>query len=179
MIAMAAAAASCLLVSACNGGGADETTSSSSSAGSASSSSSSAPASSTTADYKDEAVEAARAWIEDDASRFTPKNATPEMVEEQKQVDRVDKKAGIKVAGHDTVVETKVNEGLSNPGSVVIDVCVTTDQRVTQKGENVRTDKEGNLIVPGGRQLATVEMTREVGAKAWLVAGSEVRKTPC
>lgn len=164
----AAAAASCLALSACNGGGAPEATSTSSAT-----SSSSTP----TTDYKDEAVVAVKAWIEDDAARLTAENATPKMVAKQKQVDAVDKKAGITTKGHDSVVSTEV--GLADPASVTLNVCFTTDQKVLQKGKNVRTDRAGNLVKPGDRQLATVRMTREVGTKDWRVADSEVRKISC
>ena len=123
------AAASCLLLGACSGGGAEETTSTSSSSTS----------SSTTADYRDEAVEAARAWIEDDAARLTTENATAKMVEAQEREDAVNKKAGISVKGHDSVVSTEVDEGLTSTTEVVMDVCVTTDQRLLQKGKDVRT----------------------------------------
>ena len=164
----AAAAASCLALSACNGGGAPEASSTSSSAMSSSS---------TTTDYKAEAVEAAKAWIEDDAARLTVDNATPKMAAKQKQVDAVNKKAGITTKGHDSVVSTEV--GLADPASVTIDVCVTTDKKLLQNGKNVRTDRAGNLVKPGDRQLATVRMTREVGTTGWLVADSEVRKISC
>lgn len=167
-VAVAVAAASCLALSACNGGGAAETTSTSSSTSSSST---------TTADYKDEAVEAARAWIEDDAGRSTTKNATPKMAEKRRTADAALKKAGIKVQGHDSVVSTEV--GLADPASVTLNVCFTTDQKVLQKGKNVRTDRAGNLVKPGDRQLATVRMTREVGTTDWLVASSEVRKISC
>lgn len=135
--------------------------------------------SSTTADYKDEAVEAARAWIEDDAGRSTTKNATPKMVAEGKAFDGSLKKAGVRYSGHDSVVSTEVNEGLTNPTNVVIDVCVTTDQKLMKDGKNVRTDATGKPVQPGDRLLQTVEMTREVGAEDWLVSGGRVRETSC
>ena len=162
-------ATTCLLLGACSGGGAEEMTSTSSSSTS----------SSTTADYRDEAVEAARAWIEDDAARLTAENATAEMVEAQEQEDAVNKKAGISVKGHDSVVSTEVDEGLTNTTEVVMDVCVTTDQRLLQKGKDVRTNRKGALVKPGDRQLARVEMTRDVGAGDWLVAASQVRERSC
>ena len=162
-------ATSCLLLGACSGGGAEETTSTSSSSTS----------SSTTADYRDEAIEAARAWIEDDAARLTTENATAEMAATQKQVDAVNKKAGITTKGHDSVVSTEVDEGLTSTTEVVIDVCVTTDKQLLKKGKNVRTNRKGALVKPGDRQLARVEMTRDVGAEDWLVAASEVRERSC
>lgn len=165
----AAAAASCLALSACNGGGAPATSTSSSTSSS----------STTTSDYKEEAVQAARAWIEDDAARLTAENSTPEMVAKQKQVEAVNKKAGITTKGHDSVVSAEVDEGLTNTTEVVIEVCVTTDKQLLQKGKNVRTDAMGKPVKPGDRQSATVEMNREVGGTTWLVADSEVRKTKC
>lgn len=135
--------------------------------------------SATTTDYKDEAVEAARAWIEDDAGRLTSKNATPEQVEEGRQFDRALKKAGIKVQGHDSVVSAEVDKGLTNTTEVVIEVCVTTDQKLMKAGKNVRTDAKGKSVKPGDRALQTVEMSRDVGAEDWLVAGGRVRDVSC
>ena len=166
-----AAAASCLLVSACNGEGADGTTTSSSSSSTASST--------TTTDYTDEAVEAARAWIEDDAGRITKANGTEKAQAVQKEQDDAFKRAGVKVQGHDSVVSAEVDKGLTNTTEVVIAVCVTTDKKMMLKGKNVRTDREGKPVKPGDRQLSTVKMHRDVGAEDWLVADSEVRKRSC
>lgn len=168
---MAVAAACCLALSACNGGGSPE--------GTTTRSSSTSSSTTTTSDYKDDATEAARAWIEDDAARLTTDNATPEMVAKQKRVDAANKKAGVTSKGHDTVISSEVNEGLTNTTEVIIDVCVTTDKQLLHKGKNVRTDREGKPVKPGDRQLATVEMKREVGGETWLVADSEVRKLSC
>ena len=137
------------------------------------------PTTSTTTDYKDEAVEAAKAWIEDDAGRLTSKNATPEQVQEGKQFDRALKKAGIKVTGHDSVVSAEVDRGLTNTTDVVIAVCVTTDQKLMKGAKNVRTDAKGKAVEPGDRALQTVEMHRDVGAEDWLVSGGRVRELPC
>ena len=163
------AAASSLLLGACNGGGAEETTSASSSSTS----------SSTTADYRDEAVEAARAWIEDDAGRSTTKNATAEQAAKRRQGDAALKKAGITTKGHDSVVSTEVDKGLTTPTDVVIDVCVTTDQKLMKGGKNVRTDAKGQPVNPGDRLLQTISMQRDVGAEDWLVDDVQVRERSC
>lgn len=135
--------------------------------------------STTTADYKDEAIAAARAWIEDDAGKPSETNATPEALETMRAEDAALKKAGVRYSGHDSVVSTEINKGLTNPTDVVIDVCVTTDQRWMKDGKNVRTDPTGKPVQPGDRQMQTVEMHRDVGAKDWLVASSRVRETSC
>lgn len=163
------AVASCLLLGACSGGGAEETTSASSSSTS----------SSTTADYRDEAVEAARAWIEDDAGRSTTKNATAEQAAKRRQGDAALKKAGITTKGHDSVVSTEVDKGLTTPTDVVIDVCVTTDQKLMKGGKNVRTDAKGKPVNPGDRLLQTISMQRDVGAQDWLVDDVQVRERSC
>ena len=162
-------ATSCLLLGACSGGGAEETTSASSSSTS----------SSTTADYRDEAVEAARAWIEDDAGRSTTKNATAEQAAKRRQGDAALKKAGITTKGHDSVVSTEVDKGLTTPTDVVIDVCVTTDQKLMKGGKNVRTDAKGKPVNPGDRLLQTISMQRDVGAQDWLVDDVQVRERSC
>lgn len=164
---IATATAGCLLLGACTGG-AGETTSTSSSS-----------SSSTTPDYKDEAVDAARTWIEVDAGRSTTKNATATQAEKRREGDRALKKAGITTKGHDSVVSTEVDAGVTNTTRVVVDLCLSTDQELIQKGQNVRTNAKGKAVKPGDRQLQTVEMTREVGKEDWLVADVQVRERSC
>ena len=163
-----------MLATACNGGGAEGTTSTSST-----SSSSSTQSSGSTTDYKDEAVEAARAWIEDDAGRSTTKNATAEQAAKRRQGDAALKKAGITTTGHDSVVSTEIDKSLTNPTDVVINVCVTTDQKLMKDGKNVRTDAKGKAIKPGDRLLQTISMHRDVGAEDWLVGDVQVRERSC
>ena len=75
------------------------------------------------------------------------------------------KKAGITTKGHDSVVSTEVDNGLTTPTDVVIDVCVTTDQKLLKGGKNVRTDAKGKPVNPGDRLLQTISMQRDVGAE--------------
>lgn len=175
--AIAAAAAVGMLL----GGCADESSpgeSRASSTTSVTSTTSSEPTSST-ADYKAEALEASRAWIEDDAGKATNENATAEAVAQQKQIDQVYEENGIEISGHDSVVSTEVRERQTNTTRVVIDVCSTTDKEALQDGENVRTDPKGNPVEPGDHQLQRVEMRREPGVDEWRVADSQVMEQSC
>lgn len=175
--AIAAAAAVGILLGGCADEGSPGESSTSSTESTTSDPSSESTSSPT--GYKAEAVEAARAWIEDDAGRLTAQNATPKQVAEGQQFDRALKKAGITTKGHDSVVSAEIDKGLTNTTDVVITMCVITDQRLMKGGKNVRTDAQGKAIKPGDRLLQTVEMHRDVGEEDWLVSGGRVRETPC
>lgn len=169
------AAAVCTLATlgACSSG--DGSGASSSSTSSSTSSSSSSP----TTDYKDEATEAARAWLEDDRGRVTTKNGTGRALEIQKQEDAAFKKGGLTTKGSDSVISIEVDDDLTNTTRVTLDMCTSTDMQLMKDGKNVRTDVEGNPVKPGDHQLMQVEMRTKGEGEPWLVADSKVQERSC
>ncbi len=171
---MGAALGALTVMGGCSSGGAeDPSTSSPASASSTSSSSSSS------SDYKAQAVKAAREYIEEDAGRLTAENATSEQAESYRQAEEKFEKAGIKFKGHDSVISAKVNDGMSNPTRVTMNICVTTDQKLMKDGKNVRTDVKGEPVEPGDHQMQRVVMRSEGVGEPWLVADSTVTERSC